>query len=144
MIKLNSSIGSSLVWPVLSIAGLIVTVFYYAKHTRRQKAVSSFGRFFSYLFICGGVTYLLLIFLTVSSGISSTPFMLALASLLITVVGLTVRFRPFFWGGFLFFATSIASVFVSPENQLLLLSGSFLFGYLLPGIILVRKGEESC
>jgi hypothetical protein len=141
LIRFSSSEQASLIWPVLSIGGFIVTLIYYGKHTRKPRAVSTFGRFISYLFLCGGVAYFLLIFLCVSLGVSPTPFMLALTSLLITVAGLAVRFRPLFWGGLLFFAATIASVFVSPENQLLLLAGSFLFGYMIPGVILVRGGE---
>jgi len=49
-----------------------------------------------------------------------------------------------FWGILIAVAALIVSVFISPVNQLLLVGGSFLLGYLLPGILLVRKRNEEC
>lgn len=133
---------ASLIWPVLTIGGFIVTMIYYTANSKRDGAVSAFGRFFKWLFLCGGITYFLFIFLSAEEHISPTPFMLALTALLIIVAGLAMRFRPMIWGGILFFAVSIISVFVAPLNQLLLVGGSFIIGYLIPGILLVRKKEE--
>jgi hypothetical protein len=128
-------------WPVLTISGFIITLVYYARNTRKAGAVSAFGRFFKGLFMCGGFTYFLLIFLCLSLRVTPAPFMLALTSLLVTVAGLALRFRPLVLGGILFCVASIASVFISPANQLLLIGVCFLLGYLVPGILLVRKEE---
>lgn len=131
-----------IVWPVLCISGFIVTMAYYARNTRKEGAISAFGRFFKGLFMCGGITYFLLIFLCLMLKVTPTPFMLALTSLLITVAGLALRFRPFILGGLLFFVASIVSVLISPANQLLLIGVCFIIGYLVPGILLVRKEVE--
>ncbi|HEY6082118.1 MAG TPA: hypothetical protein VIU45_01595 [Chitinophagaceae bacterium] len=135
---------AGLAWPVLTIGGFVTTIIYYSVNTRKDGAVSAFGFFFKWLFLCGGITYFLLIFICVELKVSPTPFMLALSALLITVSGLVLRFKPLFWGGILFFLTTIVSVFISPMSQLLLVGGSFLLGYLLPGILLVRKRNEEC
>lgn len=133
---------ASLIWPVLTIGGFTVTMIYYTANSKKDGTVSTFGHFFKWLFLCGGITYFLFVFLSVKENISPTPFMLALTALLITVAGLAMRFKPMIWGGILFFAVSISSVFVSPLNQLLLTGSSFIIGYLIPGILLVRKKEE--
>lgn len=129
-------------WPVFTIGGFIVTVFHYTANRRKTGVVSTFGHFFRWLFLCGGVTYFLFVFLSAELRISPTPFMLALTSLLIAVAGLALRFKPLFFGGVLFFLTAIISVFVSPLDQLLLIGGSFILGYLVPGILLTRKESE--
>lgn len=133
---------AGLIWPVLTIGGFIVTMIYYSANSKRDGAVSAFGHFFKWLFLCGGITYFLFVFLSLELNISPTPFMLGLTALLITVAGLAMRFKPMIFGGILFFAVSITSVFVTPLNQLLLVGISFIIGYLVPGILLVRKKEE--
>lgn len=132
---------SWIIWPVLSISGFIFTSIYYSVNGRKSGTVSTFGHFFKWLFLCGGITYFLFIFLCIELRVTPMPFMLGLTSLLITVSGLVFRFKPMIYGGFLFFIVTIASVFVSPMNQLLLTGGAFLIGYLVPGILLVSKKE---
>lgn len=129
-------------WPVLTIGGSIITFFYYAVYTKKSGVVSSRGTMFKWLFLCGGLTYFLFIYSCAELKISPTPFMLGLTWLLIVVAGLIIQFKPMVWGGILFFLATIVSVFISPANQLLLTAGAFLIGYLLPGILLVRKKEE--
>lgn len=129
-------------WPVLTIGGAIATYIYYAVFGKKSGAISIYGHVFKWLFLCGGLTYFLFIFSCAELKISPTPFMLGLSWLLIVVAGLIMRFKPLVWGGILFFLATIVSVFISPTNQLLLTAGSFLIGYLLPGILLVRKKEE--
>lgn len=129
-------------WPVLTIGGAIVTYIHYSVYGKRSGAISIYGHVFKWLFLCGGLTYFLFIFSCAALKISPTPFMLGLSWLLIVVAGLIMRFKPLIWGGILFFLATIVSAFISPTNQLLLTAGSFLIGYLLPGILLVRKKEE--
>lgn len=129
-------------WPVLCISGFIITLVYYARNARKSGAISAFGRFFKGLFMCGGLMYFLLIFLSLMLQVTPMPFVLALTSLLVTVAGLAIRFRPLVLGGLLFFVASIVGVFISPANQLLLTGVCFLLGYLTPGILLVRKEVE--
>lgn len=142
LVKFTASDLSWLPWPILTIGGFIATTIYYSRKGKKEGIVSTFGRFFRWLFFCGGITYFLLVFLCVKQNISPTPFMLALTSLLIAVSGFAVRYKPLIVGGILFFVAAIVSVFISPVNQLLLITVLMLIGYLLPGILLVRKREE--
>lgn len=131
-----------LLWPILTIGGFIVTMLYYFANKKKEGVVSTFGHFFRWLFLCGGITYFLFVFLSAELKISPVPFILALTSLLVAVAGLALRFKPLFFGGVLFFLAAIASVFVSPLDQMLLIGVSFTLGYLIPGILLTRKENE--
>ncbi|MBS1625448.1 MAG: hypothetical protein JST83_15585, partial [Bacteroidetes bacterium] len=52
--------------------------------------------------------------------------------------GLMLRFRPMIAGGIVFFALTIACLWVQPVDQLLLEALGVLLGYIIPGIILRR------
>lgn len=142
LIQLTDFKMAWLPWPVLMTTGFIISIFYYSRHRQQEGVASSQGFFFQWLFFCGGITYFLLAFLCVKQNVSPTPFMLALTSLLIGVSGLVLRYKPLFRGGILFFVAAIVCVFISPVNQLLLMAGTIILGYLLPGILLTRKEQE--
>lgn len=129
-------------WPILTISGFIVTFIYYLAHSKKEGTVSAYGHVFKWLYLCGSITYFLFIFLCAELKISPAPFMLGLSWLLIIVAGLALRFKPLILGGVLFFLAAILSLFISPANQLLLIAVTFLIGYLLPGILIVRKKES--
>jgi hypothetical protein len=126
-------------WPVLMAGGFLFSVIHHASRSRKREAVSTYGFFFKWLFFWSGFTYFLVAFLCVTQRISPVPFVLALTSLLVGVMGLVLRFAPLTAGGVLFFAAAVASVFLLPEVQLLLLALTVLAGYMLPGILLTRK-----
>ena len=144
LLKFTSFSEPWLSWPVLMTGGFIFSIFYYSRAQKRDSRLSNYGFFFKWLFFCGGVTYFLLVFLSVSQQISPMPFIIALTSLLITVAGLVMRYKLLTAGGILFFVAAIISIYLSPLNQLLLLTASIVIGYLIPGIMLAKRAKASC
>lgn len=142
LVKFSSFSMPWLPWPVLMVGGFIFSAVYYSRGEKKEGMVSTYGHFFKWLFFCGGVIYFLLVFLSISQQVSPVPFVLALTSLLLTVAGLVMRYRPVIAGGILFFLAAIASIYLSLLNQLLLLALCIILGYLVPGILLSGGGEK--
>jgi hypothetical protein len=57
------------------------------------------------------------------------------------ISGTVIRFKPLIAGGILFGAVSVASIFVPPLSQLLLVAISLVLGFLIPGYLLKTAKE---
>jgi len=126
-------------WPILMIGGALFTFAYHAKKSKKEPVVTSYDRFFRWLFTCGCFTYFLFSFLCARQGVSPVPIMLGFTGFLVSVTGLVVRFRPLLWGGAVFLVASIVGVYLPAQQQLLLITAAILLGYVVPGILLNRE-----
>lgn len=59
------------------------------------------------------------------------------------ITGLTMKFRPMFWGGIICWCASVASMFTPIKADLALLALSAIVAWLVPGIILEKEYRKA-
>jgi hypothetical protein len=128
-------------FPVLATAGIVTTLVWY----RRQKAVSPtetyLGYFVNRLWLVLGLSFILVVYISVSRGWPPFLYTLIVAAIGTMVSGLAMKFRPLVWGGVLFFMAAVAGVYL-PDAYLPLLTGlAMVGGYLVPGYLLKSAHE---
>jgi uncharacterized membrane protein len=123
-------------FPVLVTAGIIATLSRYVKTKSVSRTETYFGYFFSRLWLVLGLSFIFIVFITVSQKLLPFSFTLIIAGIGTLVSGLAMNFKPLIIGGMLFFVAAIASVY-TPDNYKPLLSGvAIVSGYLIPGYLL--------
>jgi hypothetical protein len=128
-------------FPVLATAGIVTTLVWY----RRQRAVSPtetyLGYFVNRLWLVVGLSFILVVYISVSRGWPPFLYTLIVAAIGTMVSGLAMKFRPLVWGGVLFFMAAVAGVYL-PDAYLPLLTGlAMVGGYLVPGYLLKSAHE---
>jgi hypothetical protein len=128
-------------FPILATAGIVTTVIWY----RQQRAVSPtetyLGYFVNRLWLVVGVSFILVVYISVSRGWTPFLYTMVVAGIGTLVSGLAMKFRPLVWGGALFFAAAVAGVYL-PVSGLPLLNGlAMIGGYLVPGYLLKSAHE---
>jgi len=128
-------------FPVLSLAGIVTTLVWYRQLKAKAPTETYLGYFFNRLWLVLGVSFILVVFVSVSRG--GTPFLytMVVGGIGTLVSGLTMRFRPLVWGGVLFFVAAVVGVYL-PGSGLPLLNGlAMIGGYLVPGYLLKASHE---
>jgi hypothetical protein len=123
-------------FPVLVSTGIAITLLRYF----RQKALQpseTYGNFFiSRLWLVLGISFIVVVFISLSLHLLPFLFMLIIAGIGTLVSGLSMRFKPLITGGVLFFAAALAGIFVPDSFKVLLFACAIIAGYLLPGYLL--------
>jgi hypothetical protein len=127
---------SFLPFPVLALGGVVITVVYLTRRIKRSDTESYVNYFLIRLWVVVGFCFPVSVFVSTAQGLHPATFTLLLAGLGTLVSGLVMSFRPLALGGTVFLLSSIASVYVSRENTLLLIAGAVVVGYLIPGYLL--------
>jgi hypothetical protein len=91
-------------------------------------------------FICGVLFVFILIQLKKYEVIN--PVVLVLYGMPIFLSGIILKFRPLVRGGIACWLIALASPFVDPEFQLLLIAGSIISGWIIPGYLLKQKFKK--
>jgi hypothetical protein len=136
LLAFTSSQYSFLPFPVLALGGVVITVVYLARRIKRSDTESYVNYFLIRLWVVVGLCFPVGVFVSRAQGLHPATFTLLLAGLGTLVSGLVMGFRPLAIGGAVFLLSSIASVYVSQENTLLLIAGAVVLGYLVPGYLL--------
>lgn len=122
-------------FPVLAIAGVIVTILYFRK--RNSTSTISYLTFFlSKMWVALGISFFAVVFINVSHNQPPFTYTLILAAIGTLASGLVMKFRPLIIGGILFFIAAIVSVYVADDYKSLLQAVAIIFGYLIPGYLL--------
>jgi hypothetical protein len=128
-------------FPVLSLVGIVTTLIWYRKVKATAPTETYLGYFFSRLWLVLGLSFILVVYISVSRGWPPFLYNLIVAAIGTTVSGLAMKFRPLVWGGVLFFAAAVAGVYL-PDAYLPLLTGlAMIGGYLIPGYLLKAVHE---
>ena len=122
-------------FPILAIAGVIVTIIYY-KHRNASSTITHLTNFLSKMWIALGISFFAVVFINVSQNHVPFTYTLLIAAIGTLASGLVMRFNPLVIGGILFFIASIASIYVADEYKVLLHGVAIVFGYLIPGYLL--------
>jgi hypothetical protein len=128
-------------FPVLSAAGIVTTLVWYRQLKVKAPTETYLGYFFNRLWLVVGISFILVVFVSVSRGLTPFLFTMVVAGIGTMVTGLAMKFRPLVWGGGLFFAAVVAGVYL-PASGLPLLNGlAMVGGYLIPGYLLKASHE---
>lgn len=128
-------------FPVLSVAGIVTTLVWYRQLRTVAPTETYLGYFVNRLWLVLGISFILVVYISVSRGWPPFLYTLIVAAIGTTVSGLAMKFRPLVWGGALFFAAAVAGIYL-PDAYLPLLTGlAMIGGYLVPGYLL-RTAHE--
>jgi hypothetical protein len=128
--------GHAITWAILMPLGGIVTMIKSIKDRKREPAVKTYidelmryavRAFAISLFIVCGI-------MPMSENWSVFyPVLLIIYAIWLYIAGGALRFKPLIWGSYANWAFAIVAFFVQYDNQLLLLAGAVLVGYIIPG-----------
>jgi hypothetical protein len=128
-------------FPVLAATGIVTTLVWYLQLRRESPTETYLGYFFNRLWLVLGLSFILVVYISVSRGWPPFLYTLIVAAIGTTVSGLSMKFRPLVWGGVLFFIAAIVGVYL-PDAYLPLLTGlAMIGGYLVPGYLLKSANE---
>jgi hypothetical protein len=128
-------------FPVLSAIGIVTTLLWYRQLKAEAPTETYLSYFFNRLWLVVGMGFIVVVFVSVSRGMSPFLYTLVVAGIGTLVTGLAMKFRPLVWGGILFFAAAVAGIYL-PSAGLPLLNGlAMIGGYLVPGYLLKSVHE---
>ena len=128
-------------FPVLVAVGIVTTVLWYRELKAKAPSETYLGYFFNRLWMVLALSFILVVYISVSRGWPPFLYTLIVAAIGTTVSGLAMKFRPLVWGGMLFFAAAVAGVYISDSYLPLLTGGAMVGGYLIPGYLLKTAHE---
>lgn len=128
------------VWIIFMPLGGIFSAIYGYKMGKREKVKTYVDTYLGYLWGAFGITlFLTLLFMPVH-GVKHTYFFLMLLYGIATFIsGGLLQFRPLIFGSLVSFGCAVTSVFLSTNDQLLIISLALLGSYIIPGHLLRRK-----
>lgn len=141
LLKYTSIKAYYYVWPIMSVIGIFACIIYGFKVERKKTFETHLDAVFKYLWIVLGISFFIIVFISLWYKTLPVPYVLLLAGIGTLVSGLIIKFKPMIIGGVLFFVFSIASLFVPPSYQILVSTLAIIIGYLIPGYIL--KSNQS-
>lgn len=122
-------------WPVVSIIGGLISAFYSSKN-KESNQILHLDRMYVQVWIAFGLTLFVLIFGLVYKGINPNPFVMMLAALPTYLTGKIIGFKPLVYGGIVFGALGVVSLFVPSGMVSLVYSLSMILGYIIPGFMM--------
>jgi hypothetical protein len=123
-------------FPVLVTAGILASVIWYMRKKAVSRTETYLGYFFSRMWLVLGLSFIAVVFISVSQRSLPFPYTLVLAAIGTLVSGLAMHFRPLIIGGVLFFVSALAGVFIPDPYKPLLAGLATVAGYLIPGYLL--------
>jgi uncharacterized membrane protein HdeD (DUF308 family) len=121
-------------FPVLSLAGIIVTLSAYSKQS--ASAETYIGYYLKMLWLALGISFIIVVVINVAKGDTPFTYTLLLGGIGTLVSGLVLRFRPLVVGGCCFLVACVISVFITHTYAPLVQAVAVIAGYLIPGYLL--------
>jgi hypothetical protein len=128
-------------YPVLSFVGIITTLVWYRRLKAKAPTETYLGYFFNRLWLAVGISFIVVVFVSLSQGMTPCLYTLVVAGIGTLVTGLAMKFRPLVWGGVLFFAAAVAGTYLPAAGLPLLDALAMIGGYLVPGYLLKSVHE---
>ena len=131
-----------LVW-LLMFPTLAVSMIVGYKRGRSQTVRNHFDSIYTWVWFALVINMSLMIFFINGHWEIVSPLVLIVAGYATFLSGKIIKFKPFIIGGISFWVWSLIAYFSGPYYGLLITSFAIFTGYLLPGILLQRKKDES-
>ena len=128
--------NSYLIWPIMSILGVVFIVGYYKKAGGKESRHTHLEYFLSRMWIVIGLV--LVLFSDLSPFVDLNPwFFFPLVAGIGTIVsGVVLKFNPLIFGGMVLIGFPFYSVLVNASSLLLLYAAVIMVSYLVPGYAL--------
>jgi hypothetical protein len=126
-------------FPLLSIAGIIITIVWYSRKRAGVVTESYLNYYLNRMWLVLGVCFIAVVFINVSQNLAPFTYTLILAAIGTLVSGLTMKFRPLVIGGVVFLLSGLVSIYVPDVFKALLHGVAILAGYVIPGYLLKNE-----
>lgn len=132
-----------LVWPVLMPAGCVITFIFYWRQNKQAISKTYIGKAMGYLWTGWFISLvILLLFVNLKQDFSAIiPLILAMYGMAIFVSGGIVSYRPLILGGIITWMASVTAYFMPYAVQLLIMAGTVIVAYIIPGHLLKRQSK---
>ena len=120
-------------WMSISAIGVFLTIRYSMKHSKTTGVATQLDRFMMFFWIVLGLTFFVIVFMSLMLRIEPAIFTLLLAGVGTLVSGLLIKFRPLIIGGLILICCALISVFITPEYISLVNAAGIGLGYIVPG-----------
>jgi hypothetical protein len=133
-----------LVWPILMIAGALVTLIFYLKSHKSETSKTFIGTSMGFLWIGWVISFtILIVFVNIRHDYDLIlPMIMAMYGLAIFVAGGMVNFRPLIFGAIASWIASVVSFFMPYQVQLIILAGVLILSHIIPGHILRNHSKS--
>jgi len=127
-----------MVWPVLMLAGVLVTIVFYLRSAKMLTTKTFIGTSMGFLWIGWAISFtILIVFINLRHDFGlMLPMIMAMYGLAIFVAGGMVNFKPLIFGATITWIASVISYFMPYQVQLLILAGALVLSHIIPGHIL--------
>lgn len=133
-------------WPVLMIAGGIVSGIAGYRLGKKAKVKTFFDTSIISLWVAFTITLFIILFAAGLGRISfsmANVLIIALYGLGTFISGSMMKFKPLIYGGVFSWAMAVVGLFIPPIYSLPLVSISILISYLIPGYILKARAKNN-
>lgn len=132
-----------IVWPVLMLAGVLVSFVFYMRSARKATSKTFIGTTMSFLWIGWAISFtILIVFVNLKQDFGLIlPLIMAMYGLAIFIAGGIVNFKPLIIGAVIAWVASVVSFFLPYEVQLLILAGTVILSHVIPGHILRNQSK---
>lgn len=130
-------------WMLAGITGGIITMIYSKNETKRKGHEAYMDQVYQSIWGAFGISLLLLIVLSVLHKLPTNPLVLLLTGMPVFISGSLTKFKPLIIGAIIFWLTGTFGFFVEPKHTSLLFFGAIVFGYLLPGFLLMKTENNN-
>ena len=133
----------SIVWGVAGILGGIASAVHSIVDSKRSRVTTNTDRITLFTWGAFGFTLFFSILYSVSLGKPPHTLTLMLAGSATFISGGISRFRPFIFGAIaLEIGAILCGFFISPETHGLVFAISIIIGYIVPGMLLLKKEND--
>ena len=129
------------IWCIMPV-GAIIGILLIRKEVKEARVRTWLDRMMKYIWLSFGACLLIVLTFGFKLGINTFPMVLVVYGMGTFLSGGALAFRPLILGGILCWLLSVASFFVTAENQMLLLAAALLGAYIIPGYILKKQYND--
>ena len=120
---------------LLPLIGMLLHFILERKQTKKKNIETYYDSYLKVLWSVLGAAFLVVIGITSYLEIRPVSLILLIAGIGTLVTGLTIKFKPIWVGAIILFILSIAALFVSGPDTLLIASVAMITSYLIPSYI---------
>jgi hypothetical protein len=141
-IKMGYEEYGGMAWILMMVGGAITGYLGY-KEEKENAALSYNDHFMKHLWIGFSLAILLTLFICMGTEPKLTyPMILVLYGIGTYVSGGALEFKPLMFAGFICWGLALASLFVTFENQLLILALDVVLAFIIPGHWLLNQAKS--
>lgn len=143
MIKAGYAEQSNYMWLYVVAFGIVVTFLYFRYYAPKRKSSSRLDAYNGMIWMGFGITYIVVVFLCIALKIYPVGFIWALSGFGMFASGGIYKYRPFYFGAIVFWASAIITVYLgNSTNELWACALTMFVGYVIPGYLLWRKAKK--